>query len=138
MNKEIRAEVIIKIPFYDVDSMNVAWHGNYAKYLEDARCALLDSIGYNYNEMQKGGHSWPIVNLNIKYIRPFIFNQEIKVSATLIEYENCIKIKYLITDLKSGEKLTKAETMQMAVDMKTGETCFFSPKVFLEKVELKL
>jgi acyl-CoA thioester hydrolase len=132
--ENLRTTVTIKIPFHDVDSMNFVWHGHYAKYLEIARCALLDQFNYNYIQMKEGGHSWPIVHLHTKYIRPLFFEQEIKVEATLVEYENCIKIKYLISDAKTGEKLSKAETMQVAVDMKTGETCFVSPDIFLGKV----
>ena len=133
--KEISQETIIKIPFFDVDPMNVAWHGNYVKYLEIARCNLLDKIGYNYNQMVESGYSWPVVTLNIKYIQPLIFAQEIKIVASLIEYENCLKIKYLISDLKSGAKLTKAETMQIAVNMQSRETCFVSPQILLKKIQ---
>ena len=45
----IQAEVEIEIPFHDVDVLGVAWHGHYVKYLEIARCALLDQIDYNYD-----------------------------------------------------------------------------------------
>ncbi len=134
MNNKLTEKVIIKIPFHDVDSLDFVWHGHYAKYLEIARCALMDKLDYNYVQMRDSGYSWPIVHLQIKYIRPFFFEQQIKVKAELIEYENCIKIKYLITDLKTGEKLTKAETMQIAVDMKTKETCFVSPEILLHKI----
>ena len=34
------SEIEIKIPFYDLDPMNIVWHGNYIKYLEQARCKL--------------------------------------------------------------------------------------------------
>ena len=34
-----------KIEFFDVDSMDVMWHGNYIRYLESVRCAMLDDIG---------------------------------------------------------------------------------------------
>lgn len=131
----LKAEVIIKIPFFDVDSLNLVWHGNYAKYFEIARCALMDKIGYNYNQMRDYGHYWPIVHLHTKYIKPLLFDQEVKIAATLNEYENCLKIKYLITDLKTGEKLTKGETMQMAIDIKTHETCFSSPEILIKKVK---
>ncbi len=134
MNNKFTEEVVIKIPFHDVDSLDFVWHGHYAKYLEIARCALMDKLDYNYVQMRDSGYSWPIVNLQIKYIRPFFFEQQIKVKAMLIEYENCIKIKYLITDFKTGEKLTKAETTQIAVDMKTKETCFVSPEILLKKI----
>ena len=135
MNKKnIQAETIVKVPFYDMDSMGVAWHGNYAKYLEVARCALMDQLDYNYVQMQESGYAWPIVNLNVKYIRPLFFNQEVKITTNLYEYENCIKIKYLITDLKTGQKLAKADTMQIAINLTTGETCFVSPAIFLNKI----
>ena len=39
------------VPFFDVDSMRIVWHGHYCKYLELARCKLLDKIGYNYKAM---------------------------------------------------------------------------------------
>lgn len=28
----MHADVIIEIPFHDVDTMNVVWHGHYLKY----------------------------------------------------------------------------------------------------------
>ena len=48
--KNIFAETFIDVPFYDLDPMNVVWHGNYVKYLEVARCDLLSKIGYTYDE----------------------------------------------------------------------------------------
>ena len=34
-----------KVEFFDVDAMKIAWHGNYVKYMEIGRCALLDELG---------------------------------------------------------------------------------------------
>jgi acyl-CoA thioester hydrolase len=133
MNKKYEASVIVKIPFFDVDSMGITWHGHYAKYLEIARCALMEKLDYNYNQMRESGYAWPIATMKLKYIRSSIFEQEVKITAELAEYENCIKINYVITDAKTDEVLTKAETMQIAVDMKTRETCYVSPDVFLKK-----
>lgn len=135
MNKVIlEADTIIEIPFYDVDSMNVVWHGNYTKYLEEARCVLLDKLDYNYVQMKESGYMWPVVSLDIKYVRPFIFKQKINVNAQLIEYENCIKIKYLITDIETNQKLTKANTTQVAVGIDDKELCYASPQILLDKV----
>ncbi|VEB42441.1 acyl-CoA thioester hydrolase, YbgC/YbaW family [Chromobacterium violaceum] len=36
--------------FHDLDPMDVVWHGNYVKYLEIARCALLERFDYNYRK----------------------------------------------------------------------------------------
>ena len=36
-----KTEMKLTVQFYDLDPMNVVWHGNYLKYLESARCDLL-------------------------------------------------------------------------------------------------
>ncbi len=123
----LSAQVVIQVQFYDVDPMHVVWHGNYARYLEQARCALLDCIGYNYRQMGESGFAWPIVDLRIKYVRPVRFGQEIQVTATLAEFENRLRIDYRIFDRASGEVLTKATTVQVAVRLDTGEMLLESP-----------
>ncbi|WP_431855368.1 acyl-CoA thioesterase [Azospirillum sp.] len=134
----ISAEVSIQAQFYDLDPMQVVWHGNYARFLEQARCALLDRIGYNYPEMAASGYVFPIVDLQVKYVRPIRFGQVIKVTATLAEYENRIRIDYRIHDGQSGELLTKARTMQLAVKEDGAELCFECPAVFTDKVRALL
>lgn len=134
----IKAEIEIKIQFYHLDPMEIVWHGNYPRFLEQARCALLDKIGYNYEEMRASGYAWPIVDMRIKYVRPAIFKQDIIVSAELIEFENRMVIDYRIRDAATGETLTKARTKMVALEIASGEMQFESPAVFLEKVEVFL
>ena len=124
----------MEVPFFDVDSMHVVWHGHYAKYFELARCRLLDKIGYNYDAMRASGFSFPIVDLHIKYVKPITFGQSIKIIATLTEWDFRLKINYLIEDLDSGERLTKAHSIQAAIDMATGEMRIECPQVFIAKV----
>lgn len=128
------ATVTLKAQFYDLDPMEVVWHGNYVRYLEQARCVLLDAIGYNYPQMLESGYLWPIVDLRIKYVRPLRFSQEFAVTATLVEFENRLKIDYRICDKISGEVLTKATTTQVAVHAATGELCLESPAALTDKV----
>ncbi|MET1026308.1 MAG: thioesterase family protein [Dongiaceae bacterium] len=130
----ISAEVEITAQFYDIDPMQVVWHGNYTRFLEQARCALLDKIGYNYPEMEKSGFLWPIVDLRLKFVRPVRYAQTIRVEATLLEYENRLKITYRCRDKASGETLTKAHTVQVAVDAASGELCLESPPALIDRV----
>lgn len=131
----IAAETLIVAQFYDLDPMQVVWHGNYLRYFEQARCNLLDKIGYNYPEMERSGYLWPVVDVRVKYTRPVRYMQRLKVEATLVEYENRLKISYLCRDELSGEILTKGETIQVAVKIGTQELCFESPAAFVEKVQ---
>ena len=133
----IRAEVDLVVPFYDIDMLDIAWHGHYCKYLEIARCELLDKIDYSYKVMKATGYVWPIVDLHLRYIRPAKFEQRIRVSAEFVEWEYRMKIKYLISDAGTDEVLAKAHTIQAAVNAATGEMSYASPEVFLKRLGIK-
>jgi acyl-CoA thioester hydrolase len=128
------AETIIEVPFHDVDMMEIVWHGYYVKYFEVVRCVLLDQIDYNYAQMRESGYSWPIIDLHIRYPQPARFGQKLRVKAKLTEWENRLRIKYLIEDADSGQRLTKGHTVQVAVNIDTKEMCLVSPSVLAEKL----
>ena len=125
----------LTIPFYDVDAMRITYHGNYIKYLEEARCQYLAERNMTYNDMEKLGYIFPIIELKVKYINPTIFGQSILVSITREECDNCLIFKYLITDEITGKKILKAETRQMCIDTQTNESLFIMPQVFLDKLK---
>jgi len=131
----ITATTTIKAQFYDCDPMNVVWHGNYPQYFEQARCALLDLIDFNYRQMSLTDYIWPIVDMRIKYVRSIVFGQVISATATLAEYENRVRIDYVLRDAESGEIVTKGTTIQVAVHRITGETAFESPVALLDAVQ---
>lgn len=133
----IRAEVELTVPFHDVDMLGIAWHGHYCKYLEIARCAMLDKIDYNYMVMKDTGYVWPIVDLQLRFVRPAKFGQRIRVAAELVEWEYRMKIKYLIADVETGAALAKGHSIQAAVDAVTGEMSYASPAVFLQRLGSK-
>ena len=128
------AEIETQVQFFDLDPMEVVWHGHYVKYLEIARCALLDRIGYNYQQMKASGYAWPVIDMHIRYASPATFGQRLKLRAEIVEWENRLKIQYLITDAMTGRRLSRASTTQVAVDGTSGEMCFVSPPVLFEKL----
>ena len=131
---DLSAEVVIEVPFEDGDPMGVTWHGNYFRYLERARCRLLDKIGYGYRAMIESGYSWPIVDTRVKFIQPTVFQQRLRIVATLREYENRLKIDYEILDEESGERVTRGYTIQVAIDNSRQELCYVSPDILIDKV----
>ncbi|HAI30427.1 acyl-CoA thioesterase [Thalassospira tepidiphila] len=134
----LSSSVTEKVQFYHLDPMNVVWHGNYVQFFENARCALLDKVDYNYPQMDQSGFVWPVVDMRVKYVAPCHFGQEITITASLREYENRLKIDYLVTDAKTGQKLTKGFTIQVAVEKHSGEMLYRSPDFFIEKMEALL
>jgi len=134
----LQAEVEMLVPFFDVDSMDVVWHGHYVKYFEVARCALFERIGHNYQQMRDAGYAWPIIDVQLRYMRGARFNQRIVVRADLVEWENRLKINYLIRDAETGERMTRGSTVQVAVEIASREMLLASPRVFVDAVERAL
>jgi acyl-CoA thioester hydrolase len=131
MKLDLSEEVVLEIPFHDVDIMGVAWHGHYVKYLEIARTAMMRKIGLDFQELQGSGYLWPIVECHLKYIRPLRYGQKVRVKAVLLECESRVKVGYTLSDAETGEKLNKAWTIQVAILADTGELQFdFPPHLF--------
>lgn len=131
----LHVDTELVVPFFDVDAMDVVWHGHYAKYLEVARCALLDRIGHNYADMKAADYAWPVIDLQLRYARAARFGQRLAVRADLVEWRNRLKIHYLIADAASGERLTRASTVQVAVQLTDGAMQLVSPAAFVDAVE---
>ncbi|MBO7136665.1 MAG: acyl-CoA thioesterase [Spirochaetaceae bacterium] len=130
-------ETPFTVEFYDVDSMQIVYHGNYIKYMEVGRCALLNDIGYGYSEMKASGYLFPVTSVKVKYIHPLVFGEKAVIKSGLTEYENCLKIEYEIFN-SDGKLTTKGETTQMVVNMKTNESEMVCPKIFIDLVEKKV
>lgn len=128
------AETETQVQFFDLDPMEIVWHGHYVKYLEIVRGALLDSIDYNYAAMKASGYVWPVIDLHLRYIAPAAYGQRLRLRAEIVEWENRLKIAYLINNAVTGRRLSRATTTQVAVDVATQEMCFVSPAVLFEKL----
>jgi acyl-CoA thioester hydrolase len=134
--KALVSETIeVKAEFYDLDPMNIVWHGNYPRFFEQARSALFRRIDYGYDAMIASGYAWPIVDMHIRYYRPLRLGRSINIRAGICEWENRVKIDYLATYGDSGEKATKGHTVQVAVEIGTEKMLWQTPAVLLEKLK---
>ena len=131
----LTAEIILDVPFHDVDAMEVVWHGHYIKYFEAARNELLRKISYDYPDMEASGYLWPVIESKCRHISPAKYTMKMKVTAEISEWENRLLINYLITDSATGKKICKGHTIQVAVNKDNGEMLLASPQVLLDKIQ---
>lgn len=134
MKPDLSHEIDVTPAFFDVDVMEIVWHGHYVKYLELARSALLAKYDYDYPKMRESGYAWPIVDMRLKYVKPAAYGQALKVRAQIVEWENRLRIEYLIRDARTGARLNSASTIQVAVDLATREMCFVCPEVLWQRL----
>ena len=134
----LQTTVNLEIPFHDVDSMGIVWHGHYLKYFEIARTALMRRAGLDVADMLASGCVWPVVTCEVKYIRPLRYGQHVQVEARLEEYEFRIGIAYTVRDAATGERLTRGRTRQLPTDAATGELCPGTPAPMIAAIERAL
>jgi acyl-CoA thioester hydrolase len=134
----IHVETEAEVAFHDVDLARVTWHGHYLKYLENARWALMERLGYPLETMLAAAEGWPIVDLQLRFIRATHYRDRLRVRASLVEWQNRLVINYLVTDGASGERVARAQTTQVAVDMRSGVLLFDLPRTFIARVEAAL
>lgn len=75
----------IRVRYGETDQMGVVYHGNYAQYLEVARVEWLRSIDISYKKMEDDGVMLPVVNLNINFKKPSVYDEVIFVKTKLRE-----------------------------------------------------
>ncbi len=117
----LSGEVIIEIPFHDVDMMRVVWHGHYYKYFEIARTELFRQNKCDAKELAEMGLMLPVIETHCRYLSPLRYGMRVKVSATLVESEFRLKVNYLITEEGSGKRLAKGNTIQAVVRINDGK-----------------
>lgn len=120
--------------FYDLDPMNIVWHGNYPKYLELGRVAVMKKIGYNYEEMIESGYAWPFIEMRMRYARPMKLDHPVKITAGIVEWENALRITYSIVEIATGERVMRASSSQVAVKIGTTEMLWVAPPILREKL----
>ncbi len=131
-------EIETEVPFHDVDLARIAWHGHHLKYLENARWALMDSVGHGLDVMLAANEGWPIIDLRVSYLRAARYRDRLRVRASFRAWEGALTINYLITDARTGERVARAQTRQVAVDMATGQMHFALPAEFIARLEAAL
>jgi len=131
----IYAEAEITVEFFDLDPFNIVWHGNYMRYFEAGRRALLEKLTYSYDEIEKSGFAFPVIETSIKYLNPLALRDRARVKAILMEYENRLLIRYEIRNIKTGLITTKGYSTHMAYDIIKRESCFVCPSILIDKVE---
>ncbi len=88
------AKVSIDVPFYDLDGLNVVWHGHYYKYFEQARTAFLRQVGFDAPQMKKSGYLWFVIESHCRYVAPMRYGMTVVVEASLADVEH--RVKFLI------------------------------------------
>ena len=110
----------IGVRYAETDQMNCVYHGNYAAYLEAARGEAVRSLGFSYRDIEAMGVVMPVVELNIKYLRPAHYDDLITIKVILKELPTDHKIEFNQEIYsEQGNLLTVGKVVLYFIDIKT-------------------
>jgi len=127
--KNRRSEVILTVPFYDLDPMQMVWHGNYLKYFDMARSILFADAGLDlYSYFKKTNYLFPITKTTTKHIVSLQYLDKFKCQATVVEAQYKIVLDFKLSLLEDNQLCAKGRSEQVAVKYPQKEIMFEVPE----------
>ncbi len=129
MVQSVSSSVRLRVPYYDVDLMQIVWHGNYLKYFDVARQALFRECGVDLHRyMKEKGYAFPIIRSTVKHISPLRFDDEFICTAVLKETTVKIVVDFEIKLISNDRVCTKGRSEQVALQVPEMEMAFLIPE----------
>jgi acyl-CoA thioester hydrolase len=129
MVQSVSTSVRLRVPYHDVDLMQVVWHGHYLKYFEMARQALFRERGMDLQHyMKEKGYVFPVIRSMVKHIRPLRLDDEFICTVVLKEYRVKIVLDFEIRLISDGKVCAKGRSEQVALFVPDMEMAFSIPE----------
>jgi acyl-CoA thioester hydrolase len=117
------SETTIRVRYAETDRMDFVYYGNYAVYFEVARVEALRGMGVTYKEMESQGVLLPVLDYEVRFIRPAVYDDLLTIKTTIPELPGArIKFRYE-TYNQGGVLLNKASTTLVFVDKESRKPC---------------
>ena len=83
--------------YYETDQMGVIHHSNYIRWMEEARVAWMNALGFGYKRMEACGVVSPVVGVTLDYHRPVRFDDEVEIEIRIKKYSGVVlELSYVI------------------------------------------
>ncbi len=91
--------------------MGIVHHSNYIRFLEEARCALLEEQDIPMSYIEEKGYTIPTIEVNCKYKTPVTQGDIIAIGVKVAEYNGVkMTIEYDVKNTKTGNTVIEAYT----------------------------
>jgi acyl-CoA thioester hydrolase len=130
----IENTINIRVRYSETDQMQYVYYGNYAAYFEMGRVEWLRKLNVSYKEMEDNGIMLPVIEMNIKYYKPALYDDLLTLKTTLIKLP-LVKIYFEFEIHNQKEELiTTATTTLVFWDMKRNKPTK-APQNFIDKIK---
>ncbi len=108
---------LLRVRYVETDQMGVVHHASYLAWLEVARTDYLRGRGISYRELETMGFRLPVLGVEVKYLKPAMYDDEILVRARLASAGGVrFTFEYDVVRASDGEILARGRTEHAATD----------------------
>ena len=106
-----------KINYYETDRMGIVHHSNYIRFMEEARCYLLEKFDMSYSAFEEKGIMIPVLGVNCTFKHHVTFNDIILIKLYVKEFNGVrLTMGYTATEKNTGEVVFTGETRHCFTD----------------------
>ncbi|MBV1922617.1 MAG: acyl-CoA thioesterase [Flavobacteriaceae bacterium] len=123
----------LRVRYGETDQMGIVYYGNYAEYLEQGRTEWLRELGFSYKFLEENNVHLPVVNMNIDYKNPALYDDIITITTSLKKIPS-VKIEfYYEIHNQDGKLLIQATTTLVFINSITNKL-MRAPSYLLDKL----
>lgn len=107
-----------RINYYETDRMGVVHHSNYIRFLEEARCSMLDEMGIPYSYLEEQGIMIPVLGVNCSFKQHVTFDDVIVIEPYIKDFNGVrLTVGYNVINKSTNCTVLTGETKHCFTDM---------------------
>ncbi len=96
---------IHQVQYYETDRMGITHHSNYIRWMEEARVAFLEELGWSYARLEHMGIFSPVTQVSCEYKKTTTFPDQVAIEVQVQEYRGVrLFLAYRMLDARTGEE----------------------------------
>lgn len=103
-----KSETQLRVRYAETDQMNVVYYGNYAQYFEVGRVESIRQLGYTYKMLEDNGVIMPVVEMNVRYLRPATYDELLTIRSQIRELPQGYEMEFYQEVYNEQNKLLAA------------------------------
>ncbi len=130
----LKHKTTLRVRYADTDKMQFVYNGKYLEYFEVGRTEFLRHIGLAYSEIEKGGHQLPLIEANLKYKMPAVYDDLLDIEVKVSPPDSAkVQIEYVITRHETGELICEGYTSHVFINSES-KRATRPPRIYVEKL----
>ena len=106
-----------RINYYETDKMGIVHHSNYIRFLEEARCYMLDEMGIPYSYLEAQKIMIPVLGVNCSFNQHVTFDDIIIIEPYIKDFNGVrLTVGYNVTNKGNGNIVLTGETKHCFTD----------------------